>query len=153
MTPHTELCKIAAKWLLNHKSDHFRCQYTVVEFMTLCEETPDVLGYQGGSQTLLIEVKMSRSDFRADRKKRHRRGNGIGSQRYYLCPEGLIYPNELPKGWGLLYYSDGKIQVEKQSEYFPIRDMDNEMIIMYSIIRRTNKKQVFNFQDQEKGKP
>jgi len=146
---HTELCKVAAKWLLNYKSDHFRCQYVVVEFDTLCEERPDVLGYQGGSQTLLIEVKMSRSDFFADRKKRHRKGLGIGSQRYYLCPEGLIYPDELTNGWGLLYFSDGKIQIEKQSEHFPNRDMDNEMLIMYSIIRRTNKKQVFDFKNNK----
>lgn len=51
----------------------------------------------------MIEVKVTRSDFLADRKKPHRQGGkGMGSWRYYMAPEGLISVGELPDGWGLI---------------------------------------------------
>ena len=50
-----------------------------------------------------MEVKVSRSDFLADRKKPHRQQGGVGSFRYYMCPEGLIDIKDLPHGWGLLW--------------------------------------------------
>lgn len=148
---HTELCQVGARWLLNNKNYHYRCNYVVVEFVALCEESPDILGFKGGSQTLLVETKMSRSDFFADRKKRHRNdGSGVGEFRYYLCPEGLINEEELPSGWGLLYcYPDGKIKPVKESSQFKDRDMINETTIMYSIIRRlAGKRQVFNWKEK-----
>lgn len=146
-TRHRELCDIGARFLKNHINCNFRCQYVVVEFASLCNERPDVYGYRGGSHTVLIEVKVSRSDFLADAKKPHRKeGNGIGSNRYYLCPEGLIRIEELPEKWGLLYCdSTGRVTVIKQSDTFEVRDFKDEMSVMYSIIRRTNKAKVFNF--------
>lgn len=144
---HRELCLKGAEFLKNQKVWYFRCQYIVVEFTALCEERPDVYGYRGGSQTVLIEAKVSRSDFIADLKKPHRKeGCGIGSNRYYLCPEGLISADELPEKWGLLYCdSTGRVTVIKQSDTFEVRDFKDEMSVMYSIIRRTNKAKVFNF--------
>lgn len=70
------------------------------------QESPDVIGWKlsgpdGGS--VVVEAKASRADFLADRKKPHREGPGLGNWRYYLCPEGLIQPDECPAGWGLLY--------------------------------------------------
>lgn len=150
---HRLLCELGAKFLKTHKNYLLRCQYVVVEFVSICNESPDVYGYKGGSQTILLEVKMSRSDFKADFKKRHRiHGNGIGSNRYYLCPTNLIRIEELPENWGLLYCdNDGKITVEKFSEYFEKRDFIDEMSVMYSIIRRTNKAQVFDFRNDLNG--
>lgn len=143
---HTELCELGAKYLKSNKNYRFRCQYVVVEFTTLCNEQPDVYGYRGGCQTVLLEVKMSRSDFKADKKKLHRaEDNGIGSSRYYLCPTNLISIDELPDKWGLLYCDDGRISVVKMSEQFDKRDYVDEMSVMYSIIRRTNKAQIFDF--------
>ncbi|WP_152495198.1 adenylosuccinate synthase [Dickeya sp. NCPPB 3274] len=47
---------------------------------------------------------MSRSDFLADRKKPHRQeGCGVGTYRYFMCPEGLITIDDLPDRWGLLW--------------------------------------------------
>lgn len=54
--------------------------------------------------SVVVEAKTSRSDFLADRKKPHRApGQGIGVYRYMLCPEGIIRPEEVPQGWGLLW--------------------------------------------------
>jgi len=145
---HAELCKVGARWLLNYKGYQFRCNYVVTEFVSFCHETPDVFGFKGGSQTILLEVKVSRSDFLADKKKRHRsEGMGVGQFRYYLCPFDLIRLSELPKGWGLLFCdNNGKIEVVKMSESFHSRDFIDELSINYSIMRRLAKKrQVFDF--------
>lgn len=148
---HRELCELGGRFLKNHKNMFLRCQYVVVEFTSLCNEQPDVYGYRGGSHTVLIEVKVSRSDFLADRKKPHRKeGQGIGSSRYYLCPTGLIRIDELPSKWGLMYCDEaGKITVVKESEHFDQRDFMDEMAVMYSIIRRlAEKPQVFDFRNK-----
>lgn len=52
--------------------------------------------------TVLVECKVTRSDFLADKAKPHRHVGGIGNWRYYMAPEGLISPEELPEKWGLV---------------------------------------------------
>jgi hypothetical protein len=58
-------------------------------------------------RTVVVEAKATLADFYADRRKPFRLApeEGMGSERYYLCPEGLIDPakHTLPEGWGLLY--------------------------------------------------
>ncbi len=53
----------------------------------------------------------------------------------------------MPVKWGLLYCDENKsITVIKESEHFTDVNIDGEMRIMYSIIRRLSKKrQVFDF--------
>lgn len=69
-------------------------------------ETPDAIGYRfTGTMldgTVVVEVKTSRADFLADRKKPHRISGGMGDWRYFMAPQGLIKPEELPDKWGLL---------------------------------------------------
>jgi hypothetical protein len=52
----------------------------------------------------LIECKISRADFLADREKPFRKdpAQGMGCERFYLTPQGLIRVDELPRTWGLL---------------------------------------------------
>jgi hypothetical protein len=53
-----------------------------------------------------VECKISRADFLADHAKPHRAiGGGVGDYRYFLCPQGLIKPEEVPHRWGLLWIS------------------------------------------------
>jgi hypothetical protein len=103
-TEHGRLCHIAAKWL--HSKG---CVFAVAELTATCGEIPDAVGFKAWT-TYMVEVKVSRSDFLRDKKKRVRQipEKGIGDFRYYLCPTGLIQPEEVPERWGLLY-SDGKI--------------------------------------------
>ncbi len=63
---HRELCELACRFLRNNGfkvvfSDRFHA-------WTSCGEHPDALGFRNGA-SCLIEVKCSRSDFLADRKK------------------------------------------------------------------------------------
>jgi hypothetical protein len=61
------------------------------------------------------EIKLSRSDYRADFKKQFKHQILSGEHQpdcgpkyfYYACPAGLIRPNELPKYAGLFYIYDG----------------------------------------------
>jgi len=71
-------------------------------------EQPDVLGLDCWGESILVEVKVSRSDFLADKKKPWRKdGFGIGDHRVYLTPKGLLKPEEIPYGW-MLWEVHGK---------------------------------------------
>lgn len=71
-------------------------------------EIPDAIGWHPRHGThafsVVVEVKVSRSDFLADAKKPHRKdgATGMGNYRYFLAPQGVIQLEEVPKGWGLI---------------------------------------------------
>ncbi len=139
---HTGLVKIAEKWLLK------RCGFAFSELTTFAGEIPDSIGFRSGD-TILIECKTSRADFISDKKKHFRRRPkaGVGSFRFYMCPKDLIKPEELPEKWGLLYVNDkGKVRKKVGPKgnswsypsefYFSERNIQNEMALMYSALRR-----------------
>lgn len=99
-------------------------------------ETPDAIGWRGWGSTL-IECKASRADFLADRHKYFRRmpEMGMGGQRYYCAPIGLIKPTELPKAWGLLEWN-GKKLVTTVKSGGSARSAKDEISILVSAIRR-----------------
>jgi hypothetical protein len=76
-------------------------------------ETPDVIGWKNTCRSVLIECKISRADFLADRAKpwRCQPETGMGCERFYLVPQGLVQPHELPKAWGLLEYKGREIRM------------------------------------------
>ena len=72
-------------------------------------EKPDAIGIDSSGESFLVEVKVSRSDFMADKKKPHRNKDlAIGNYRAYLAPEGLLKPEEIPYGWQLWEVKKGK---------------------------------------------
>lgn len=117
---HAQLVLIAYDWVMKN-----RWGVAFREFNTgACNgEYPDVIGFCSGP-SVVVECKATRSDFLADRKKMFRvhPEQGMGSWRYYLCPDGLIKKEELPEGWGLIYASreTGKTRVA----YKPMVDID-----------------------------
>lgn len=105
---HAELCEKAVRWLrfANSRGGH-GCQVALSEPRTgyLGGEVPDAIGFrisEPGLGSVVIECKVSRSDFRADAKKPHRGASGMGRYRYFLCPDGMLEPAEIPDRWGLL---------------------------------------------------
>jgi hypothetical protein len=74
---------------------------------------PDAIGWKHACHSVLVECKVSRSDFLADRAKpfRSKPGKGIGCERFYLAPRGLIRTDELPEGWGLLEIHAGRVEM------------------------------------------
>ncbi|QWV06183.1 hypothetical protein KQ246_07200 [Pseudoalteromonas shioyasakiensis] len=108
---HNNLCNIAVRWLKRPSSGGGHgCHIAVSEVRSGWNgEVPDAIGFRaaGGQDdgSIVVEVKVSRADFLADAKKAHRNGEtlGLGNWRYYMCPEGLIKPEDLPEKFGLLY--------------------------------------------------
>lgn len=136
---HRELCIKAARYLKYKGIIGFhKCQYVVCE-LERAGESPDAFGFGAGT-TQLIEVKISRSDFLSDKKKFWRKNPqyGIGVFRSYLCPVNLIYPNELPRFWGLLWVDDkGQITIIKEPEAQSCNHSE-ELNLVTSLLRRNN---------------
>lgn len=110
---HRQLCEIGARFLKRPESANGHgCHFTIIE-PSCYGENPDVFGVRHGIHshgigTFLLEAKISRADFLADRSKPHRLNPelGMGKYRYYICPTGLIKTEELPEKWGLIYVSE-----------------------------------------------
>lgn len=96
---HARLCYHAAKWLVSVR----KCSVALTEVGSgLISEMPDAIGWEPYGACVVIECKSSRSDFLADKKKPHRT-NGMGDYRFFMVPDKLVNPDEVPDGWGLLY--------------------------------------------------
>jgi len=130
---HKQLCTRMSLWLKNVR------RYTVVatELSTQANETPDVIGWHGMAESILIECKVSRADFIADKSKnfRQQEGYGMGDYRYYATPPGLILAGELPEGWGLLEVHDKQINTVKVAVHKTANKI-NECKMLMSILRR-----------------
>jgi len=106
---HQQLVKLAEDWL--RKS--YRCGIVLSEQSCAGGETPDVIGWKGKCRSVLVECKIARADFLADRDKPFRKDPalGMGCERFYLAPAGMLAAAELPPRWGLLEARGRKIQV------------------------------------------
>jgi hypothetical protein len=105
---HTQLVERAVRWLRT-----YRCGVVLSEQACASGEMPDAIGWKRACHSVLVECKVSRSDFLADRDKPFRRKpqNGVGCERFYLTPAGLIHKEELPAGWGLLECRKREVEV------------------------------------------
>jgi hypothetical protein len=128
---HEDLRKRAIQWLTNTK----RCGVVLSEMVGGCSEIPDAIGWKGHF-SYLVECKASRSDFRANGDKIHVRAQrGVGRLRYFLVPEGLVQPEEVDDGYGLLWCGPHSVRVKKEAA---VRDAcyDDEIGMLVSALRR-----------------
>lgn len=97
---HKALVRRVASWMKWTKN----LPVVVSELSTRENEAPDVLGFHGPGGSMLVECKISRSDFLADKKKYFRKNeeHGMGDIRYFATPAGLLKVEDIPEGWGLL---------------------------------------------------
>ena len=97
---HAQLISRAVEWLRH------RCKCGIILSEQYCAtgEVPDVIAWKGFCKSVLVECKVSRADFLSDAGKpfRLKPEEGMGSQRLYMAPAGMIRLEELPKHWGLL---------------------------------------------------
>ncbi len=103
---HAQLVQKAVQWLRS-----YRCGVILSEQACASGEMPDAIGWKRACHSVLVECKVSRADFLADCEKPFRRKSqlGMGCERFYLTPAGLLRTEELPSGWGLLQLRNGKI--------------------------------------------
>lgn len=117
-TTHRQLCSHAVEWLLRPDSKGGPgCTVAFSEVQSPCgTEVMDAFGVRSvgwESYSVLVEVKTSRADFRADLAKPHRRDPKLsgGTYRYYLAPAGLLSVDELPPRWGLIEFGRPRFRV------------------------------------------
>lgn len=142
-TTHAALVARAEKWLWRQNCGVvFRDAFRAV---TSSGEQPDAIGFRHGV-SILVECKVSRADFLADRGKPFRASPeiGVGDWRFYLCPKSLIAAAELPAGWGLLYANGARIEpvcgVPGNTGWVSDRPFsgskENEAFMLYAALRR-----------------
>jgi len=132
---HARLVSMAVRWLRR-----YRCGVVLSEQACVSGEMPDAIGWKRACHSVLVESKVSRADFLADRDKpfRQRPENGVGCERYYLTQRGLIRVEELPLGWGLLEVSGREIDRVKSSakNLRSASGFENEMNLLLASLRR-----------------
>lgn len=134
---HSDLCFLTAQYFLKSAA--------LIEYKSmLVNESPDILMFDCYSNTTLFEIKTDKQDFKQDLLKPHRIPYkldsknriktfkpSLGANRYYVCIEGLIKEEDLPMGWGLIYYYDnGSFKIIKKSSVFKVdKGMENRLLI------------------------
>lgn len=108
------------------------------EFATAADENPDVIGFALEAGSVLIECKLTRSDFLRDATKVVRKNPraGMGQRRYYLCPPDVIQVKDLPPKWGLLWAAKGQVMVQREARGHPERNLAAEVRFLSSMLRR-----------------
>lgn len=150
-TLHDDLVERAGRWLRGTCG----CSAVLTELRAFTEsgESPDAVGWRS-NYSVLVECKASRSDFLADKKKPFRQNpeRGVGTFRFYLSPPGVIRPEDLPAGWGLLYADQRRVRriigpegniwtSGSNKEFFHPRNSDAEITLLASALRRCEGKQ------------
>ena len=130
---HKELVERAVIWLQGRGG----CTFAFSEFSASAWEIPDAIGFTSW-RSVLVECKVSRADFFRDCKKPFRRRPevGMGGERYFMVPAGLVTADEVPAKWGLLYVHKRHVKVIKKSEGFANRSYRSELGYLVSMLRR-----------------
>ena len=132
---HAKLVEAAIAWLRR-----YRCGIVLSEQGCASGEMPDAMGWKGKCHSVLVECKASRADFLADGDKPWRADAevALGCERYYLAPRGLLRPEELPSGWGLLEVHGREVTVARKSRKNLRRaaGLMNEMNLLLASLRR-----------------
>jgi hypothetical protein len=132
---HSDLVQIGKKWLIKARN----CQVVLTETQAQSGEVPDVIGWRG-QLSILVECKTSLADFRKDLGKWYRNsGPGIGQQRYFMAPKGVVPVREVPPGWGLLEVDKNIVRTTKKQDllYFDERISSAEVPLLVAALRRS----------------
>lgn len=114
------------------------CTIAIAELVTAQREIPDVIGFRNfNGHSILLECKVSREDFLRDKEKIFRQfeEDGMGNERYYYTPKGLLNADEIPEGWGLLE-TDGRCTKNIKKADFKQANKQSEVAFLTSVIRR-----------------
>ena len=105
---HGQLVERAVRWLR-----WYRCGVVLSEQACVSGEMPDAIGWKQKCHSVLVECKVTRGDFLADRAKpfRLKPEKGVGCERFYLVPADMIAREELPAGGGLLELRRGRVEM------------------------------------------
>lgn len=94
-------------------------------------------------RSILIECKATRADFHGDKKKPFRQPGkwdiGLGQDRYYMAPPGVLAVDLIPEGWGFMECHQYKVIVVKEPvKYVPNRAvLFNEVKLLFNLFADT----------------
>jgi hypothetical protein len=133
---HAQLVQKAVAWLRS-----YRCSVVLSEQACASGEMPDAIGWKRTQHSVVVECKISRADFLADRGKpfRQKPEKGLGCERFYLTLPDLVEVAELPPGWGLLECQRGRVHMVQPSSPKSLRSaqgMKYEMNLLLASLRR-----------------
>jgi hypothetical protein len=133
---HAQLIRAAEAWLRS-----YRCHIVLSEQTADSGEVPDVIGWRSNCHSIVIECKVSRADFLADKKKpvRQKPELGMGCERFYLTPKDLLRDSDLPQGWGLLEIYKREVRMRVRSSRRTQRSVPGlmaEMELLVASLRR-----------------
>jgi hypothetical protein len=107
---HADLVQIAVRWLRRAR----RCCVVLAERGSV--EIPDAIGWSGRGASVVVECKVSVADYRADLQKPHRRDLiGMGAERWYLTPAGLLAGLSPLEPWGLLEWDGARVRIRRKA--------------------------------------
>jgi hypothetical protein len=134
---HVHLVSAAVDWLRYR----YGCGIILSEQYCATGEIPDAIGWKGVNRSVVVECKVSRGDFLADANKpfRLRPEEGLGCERLYMAPPGVIAIEELPAHWGLLEYSRKNVSVLRKAAKKDLRGavgLTKEMNLLLASLRR-----------------
>lgn len=130
---HKQAVRRIGNWLKNTKA----CPVVISELATANHETPDVIAFHGAGGSILVECKVSRSDFLADRNKSFRRDpeSGMGDVRYFATPPGVIRTEDDLEDWGLLEIHERCVKVAREPQHQAANKRAEVKLLMSSIRR------------------
>ena len=132
---HSQLVQKAVRWLRR-----YRCGVVLSEQACVNGEMPDAIGWKHACHSVMVECKVTRPDFLADGAKpfRLKPQQGVGCERFYLTPPGLISMDELPAGWGLLEVRGPGVEMVRLSaqNLRSARGFRYEMNLLLASLRR-----------------
>jgi hypothetical protein len=127
------------------------CSIIASEVVSSAGDIPDAIGWQMG-RSVMVECKASRADFLADARKPQRRaGTGVGEQRYFLTPKGLLSKEDIPAGWGLLEV-DGKraeCVIRATRRELDLQGHVQEKLMLLSLVRRIRTREFLIVQPEQ----
>lgn len=145
---HADLVERAETWLRNTR----RCATVLTdEHTTGPGESPDAIGWRclhngtwenwraNHRHSVLIECKVSLSDFRSDASKPWRvdPAAGMGRERLFMVPAGLLGATpKLPEGCGLLEVHGRRVRVRIDPIVFPAYNVAGEVGLLDAVVRR-----------------
>lgn len=135
MTTHAELCVVALRWLCGASHTVYGQDYHLWHHTGGCAiagtelsvgtEEPDAIGWTMGGVCILVECKVSRSDFLRDGHKTARRhGRGLGDVRWYLTTPGVIRDGDDLGPWGHAELRGRRVHVVR----WPVHITDAEQV-------------------------
>ncbi len=131
---HEELIVRAQRWV---RAQRYPIVLADVHTNTTSEQ-PDVIGFRTYSDTLIVECKTSRADFRRDARKYARRiaSLGMGYWRWFFTTDGIIDPATVTGGWGLAVVVGRRVKIIVPAKPFFERNLVEEHRLLVTALRR-----------------